>query len=349
MKKAAVIFIFLYVVSAFLLESYSSAEGTVRIITDCSGARVEIPEEVGRVVSTNNAFCAFMTAMGLHDRLIGAHGSFILHSWTRVFIDDVNRLMMFGYEPAPEALYKADADLVVVNSRLYAEKLRSAGIPAIYFGYTDIDEMYYALSLMGEIFGDDSKSYVMRWQTFMNTTLENIAHDVAAIPADKRKSVYYVNASTSKGIYNTAGGGSFAEYWINTIGGELVTSKYGDISLMDREAVLSLMPDAVIISGYLAHQYKADIMNNPLWEEIPAVRNGEVHIMPTGLVGYEKFAVDLPILFTYSMTLLYPEHHSFDGVNELRKFYAEFYGRDFSDEFLANMLSCLNPDGTLMK
>ena len=338
MKKAAVIFIFLYVVSAFLLESESSAEGTSHITAN-----------VRRVVSTSNSFCAFMTAMGLHDRLIGAHGSFILHSWTRVFIDDVNRLVMFGYEPAPEALYKADADLVVVNSRLYAEKLRSAGIPAVYFGYANMNEMYSALNMMGEFFGESAKSYVMKWQKYMNSVLEDIARDVSAIPEDKRKRVYYVNASTNKGIYNTAGGRSFAEYWINTIGGELVTSKYGDISVIDREAVLSLMPDAVIISGYLAHQYKAQIMNDPLWEDIPAVKNGEVYIMPTGLVGYEKFAVDLPILFTYSLSLLYPEYHNFDGINELRKFYAEFYGRDFSDTLLVNMFEGLNPDGTLMK
>ena len=349
MKKFFAFFVFLYTISAFLLGSNSSAEDTAHIITDCSGANVELPSDVKRIVSTNNAFCAFMTAMGLQDRLIGAHGSFILHSWTNVFIDDVNRLMMFGYEPAPEALYKADVDLVVVNSKLYAEKLRAAGIPAIYFGYTNINEMYYALSLMCEIFGETAKSYVIKWQNFMNTTLDKIASDVSAIPADKKKTVYYVNASTNKGIYNTAGGGSFQEYWINTIGGELVTSDYQNISLIDREAVLSLKPDAIIISGYLSHQYQSQIMNDPLWEDIPAVRNGEVYIMPTGIVGYEKFAVDIPILFTYSLSLLYPEYHSFGGIDELRKFYTEFYGHDFSDELLANMLSCLNPDGTLMK
>ena len=64
--------------------------------------------------------------------------------------------------------------------------------------------------------------------------------------------------------------------------------------------------------------------------------------------SYDRFSVELPLMLSYTANRMYPEYHEFDGINELREFNKEFYGREFSDEQLENMLKGLNPDGTRM-
>ena len=52
----------MFLVFAF---SGSSSKNSTRVIVDCSGARVEIPVEINKVVNVCPSAVAFMTAMGL--------------------------------------------------------------------------------------------------------------------------------------------------------------------------------------------------------------------------------------------------------------------------------------------
>ena len=332
--------------------SENDVSNGLKNIVDCSGAEVEIPVEINRVISVNQPFCGFMTAMGIPDKLIGSHGSVLHHSWAPVFYDGFSEMTLYGYEPAPEAVYEADADLVVLNDALYAEELRNAGIPAICFGYTNKEELFQALDLMGDIFGSPAVEYTQKWEKYLDDVIEEISTEVADIPAEERKNVYYVNAAVGElsedGIYNTFGGNSFVEYWINTIGANLVTSPYKDVSQLDKEIVLSLNPNVIITSGYLEYQYRDLIKNSPLWKDNTAVKSESIYVMPTSMISYDRFAVELPIMLSYSANLLYPDKHEFNGIEEIDNFYKEYYGKDFSEEELQNMLDGLNPDGTVM-
>ena len=53
--------------------------------------------------------------------------------------------------------------------------------------------------------------------------------------------------------------------------------------------------------------------------------------MPTSFASYERFALELPLLIGYSANRLYPDLYTFGGIEKLRSFYQEFYGKDFSD------------------
>ena len=332
-------------------EGVSSATGT-HIVTDMSGAEVEISSEINRVISVNQAFCGFMTAMGIPDKLIGSHGSVLNHSWSPIFYEGFSNMDRYGYQPAPEAIYKAKADLVVLNDALYAEELRNAGIPAIYFNYTNKDELYKALDLMGDIFGDAAVEYTNNWKKYLDTTIAEIGQNISLISVEERKSVYFVNAAvaeaTDEGIYNTFGGGSFVEYWINTIGADLVTSPYKNATQLDPEIVLSMDPDVILCSGYLEYQYRDLIRASVLWRDKKAVKSDSIYVIPTSMISYDRFAVELPFLLRYSANLLYPDYCEFNALEELDSFYHEYYGRDFSEGELNNMLAGLNPDGTVM-
>ncbi len=349
MKKTVILLLVISLVIGVLFGFASSEEKGTHAITDCSGAQVEIPYEINRVVVTSPAAVAFMTAMGVEDKIVGTHGSVLNHFWIYVFSDHFEGLQLFGKKPNAEELLATDVDLVIIKDAAYAADLRKQGITAVSFQYTNKDELFFAIDMLGEIFGDNAKAYAAAWKEKLDTTIATIESDLAGVPETERHSVYYVDSTGAEvDLYLTAGGGSFVEYWVKSSGGDLITSSYEGLEQIDQETAITLNPDAILICGWLEYSARDALMSDPLWQETPAVKNGQVFLMPTSCVSYDRFAVELPLMFDYTANLLYPDLHLFGGIDQLREFYQQFYSRTFTDEQLEYMLQGLNPDGTKM-
>ena len=354
MKKLLMMIVTLSLSVGFI--NCCASAGETKVIKDCSGTEVVIPEKVERVVCTSASAVPFLLGMGEEDSIVGAHGSTLGHSWAQVFYDgfkeEAGKVALYGKNPNAEELISAEVDLVILKDASYAEELRKIGIPAVCFKYTNKDELYAAVDMLGEIFGDEAKKYAVKWEEKLDATIETISNDLENLPESEKCNVYYVDATgaeaSNENLFLTAGGGSFVEYWINASGANLVTSPYKDIEQIDQEEGLMLNPDTIFICGWLEYEAKDIMMNDPLWQDIPAVKNERVFIMPTSLASYDRFFVELPLMLSYTANIMYPEYHEFGGIEELREFYKEYYSRDFSDEQLGNMLKGLNPDGTRM-
>ncbi len=350
MKKYIALIASLLLTAGIFAVSGFAEESATKIITDCYGAQVEIPKEIRKVVVTSPSAVAFMTAMGLDDRIVGTHGAVLNHFWIYEFSDHITKDMpMYGKKPNAEELIAADVDLVIIKDGAYAEELRKSGITAVSFQYADKEELFFAVDMLGDIFGDAAKAWATKWKEKLDTTISAIEADLSSVPEADRCNTYYVDATGAEvDLYLTAGGNSFVEYWVNASGGKLVTSQYEGLEQIDQETALTLNPDTIFICGWLEYPARDTLMDDPLWQEVPAVKNNRVYIMPTSIVSYDRFAVDLPLMFDYTANLLYPDLHPFNGISTLREFYEQFYGRSFTDEQLENMLRGLNPDGTIM-
>ena len=324
-----------------------------KTITDCSGAQVEVPTNPSRVVVTSPAAVSFMNAMGLDNKIVGTHGSILNQSWVYVFDEYYSSVDLYGKNPNAEELIASDVDLVILKDPSYAEELRKTGINAVCFKYSNKDELYYAIDMLGEIFGEEAQNYADRWKTKLESTIADISSDLSGLSNDEKCNVYYIDATgaeaTTETLYLTSGGDSFVEFWVQSSGGNLVTSQYKDLEEIDQETALMLNPDTIFICGWLEYTARDVLMNDPLWQDVPAVSSNRVFLMPTSFVSYDRFAVELPLMLDYSAYLMYPELHEFDGINDLRAFYQEFYNQSLSDDQLENMLLGLNPDGSRME
>lgn len=357
MKKLVILFLTLTIACGLLTScSTGASKNSSRRITDCAGAEVEIPENVERVVCTSASAVPFLLGMGVEDKIIGAHGSTLGHSWASVFYDgfkeDAGKVALFGKNPNAEELISANVDLVILKDAAYAEELRKQGIPAVCFKYTNKEELYAAVDMLGTVFGNEAKEYAGKWEKKLDETIDSISKELESLPESEKCNVYYVDATgaeaSNENLFLTAGGGSFVEYWINASGANLVTSSYKDLEQIDQEEGLSLNPDTIFICGWLEYEAKDIMMNDLLWQDIPAVKNDRVFLMPTSFASYDRFSVEMPLMLSYTAHQLYPDYHEFGGIEELRTFYKEYYRRDFSDTQLENMLKGLNPDGTRM-
>lgn len=322
----------------------------IKKITDCSGDVVEVPLKIDKVICVDQSCCAFLVSMGLEEKLIGVHGSTLYSSWTPIFLNDnYASLKKYGYNPSAEAIYEAQTDLVILNDANYAKELRSLGVPAIYFGYKNMEELFYAVDMLGEIFGGNHSEFTTCWKKEVNQTINSITSKLVEVDESKKRNVYYINASNNpSNLYSTFGGNSFVEEWINIIGANLITSSYENINSINSEEILKLNPDTIIIGGYAEHSRKEELITDPLWKEITAVLNNEIFLLPTSFAPYEKFSVELPLLFKFSVSCLFPDMFDFDFEKEMETFYKEFYNLELTKEQLNYLVNGLNSDGSRM-
>ena len=316
--------------------------------TDCSGTEITMKKEVNKVIVTDQSCTAFLTAMGYDNKIIGVHKSMLIDKWSPIFMgDEMSHMSKYGYQPSAEAIYEAQADIVLLNDATYAAELRKSGVNAVCFSYDNLDELYFAVDMLGSIFGDDARTYAEKWKKYTQDTINEITNALTSLETNDRKNVYYINASNNPSdLYSTFGGDSFVEYWINLIGGNLVTSDYKDITTIEQEIIIAKNPETIFIGGYAEYSRKESLITDPLWENIDAVKNNDIHLLPTSLASYEKFSVELPMLLKYSAHELYPDLCAFDGISTLRTFYKDYYDIELSNEHLENLLLGLYPDGS---
>lgn len=343
------------VVGVFCLTSCgnSNSGGTpeTRTVTDCAGVEIEIPETVNSVICVTQNAMEFSVAMGQESRLLGVHKSIFNHTWSPEYIQDLNRLAKFGYAPAPEAVYESGADLVIVKSEKAAEDLRTAGIPAITFKYQNREELFSAVRLLGDVYGGEAMDYAEKWIAYYQAVEKELGEAASQLQEGERKRVYFMDASVSMddgSLCSTAGGNSIIATWFDTVGADLVTRDYEDVSTINEEAILSMDPQVIVIGGWSQNTRLEQLYSDAKWADVAAVKNDEVYLSPDGFVSFERYAVEAPLLLKYTAYQLYPELFDYDPVTDFQAFFREFYQLEIPAEKIGYMLLGLSPDGSRM-
>jgi iron complex transport system substrate-binding protein len=334
-----------------ILCSCGKNETQSRSITDMAGDSVELPDNIDKVICTSQNALEFMVAMGLEDKIIGIHKSIFNHTWSKEYIVNLDSKTGFGYSPTAEAVYEAGADLVIVKDSAAAEELRNAGIAAITFKYGNKEEMFAAIRMLGDIFGEEASSYAEKWISYYEETSEYISEKVSTLEEDERVSAYFIDASGAldeNGLTTTVGGDSIVAEWFDTIGVDLVTKEYNGISSINEEEILEINPKTIIIGGWCENTRKEQLLQDEKWTNISAVQNGRIYLTPVGFVSFERYAVEAPILLRYSASVIYPELFDYDVITEFQSFFREFFNIEVSEEKIGYMLQGYSPDGTRM-
>lgn len=352
MKKSINLLLILsMILSMFIISSCGKNETQRQTIIDMSGSSVELPKKIDRVICTSQNALEFMVAMGLEDKIIGVHKSIFDHTWSKEYISKLDTKQGFGYSPTAEAVFEAEADLVIVKDSVTAEELRNSGITAITFRYGNKEEMFAAVRLLGEVFGKEATEYAEKWIACYEETCTYISEKVSTVKDNERVKAYFIDASgalAENGLTTTVGGDHIVAEWFDTIGVELVTKDYNGISSINEEEILEINPEIIVIGGWCENARKEQLLQDPKWSDISAVANERIYITPVGFVSFERYAVEAPILLMYSAAMMYPDLFEYDVVPEFQKFFEEYYNIKLSEEKIEYMLQGYSPDGSRM-
>lgn len=320
-----------------------TGDGT-REITDMAGNVVTIPENVERVVNLWPVSNSAMLAMGAGELLVGTQEFTKSLPWANFVYPEIADVAI-GTDNAEELLL-LDPDLVICSGEDTAEALQTAGLPAVYLFFQDYDSMKEAFTLLGDILGGEYAEKAATWCQMVDDNIARVNEALADLTDEERPVVYYIQGQTNRGLYESFRGDSIMEDWTTIAGGKYACSELEmEGNSVQAEAILALNPDVIIIGGPAEHVLYDELMADPAWQDIDAVKNGRVYINPNGLFPWERFGMESVLQILWAAETLHPDLVDVDMVAETQAFYRDFVGVELTDQQAQNLLAGLDPEG----
>lgn len=302
-------------------------------VKDMAGREVTLEKQPERIVSGYYISSSACIALGLTDKMVGIEDKsakrpiYKLAAPALIDLPNVGSAKAFDLE----ACIATEPDLVILpmKQKDTAQTLQEMGIATLLVLPESHEQLIEMFTLIGT--ATNTVKQAEKLISYYNTKLSAVTELTRDIPDDEKPVVYL---GSTGDILRTAPREMYQASLITTAGGKnagdvLEGSSWTDI---DNETFLTMNPDIIVIPtdnfAVSSPDYTAeDVMKNPTFSDVTAVKNGAVYQMP---VGYEAWDSPVPsgILGTLWMlkTLhpeLYPAEQFAADVNE---FYTVFYG-----------------------
>jgi len=246
----------------------------------------------------------FIPALGAWDRVAGVGRFAYTNDLIRAAKPDIARTVPStgsGTDINIEALLKLRPD-VVVTWAFKPENVRfmeSKGLAVIAIYPESIAELYGVMDLLGRMLGKEKET--KRTKANMEELFDTVRKRTARIPADKRQKVLWIGSRP----HAVAGGIGATNELIAMIGGvnpaAEIAQRNADVSI---ERIIRWNPDVVFIWGNAKYGTR-DILRNPQWRAVAAVRNGRVYKAPEWSTWSPRLA---PVALWMAMKT-YPEYY----------------------------------------
>jgi len=310
------------------------ALGDVVEVVDQVGETVRVESPVERVASVYGISTYYLYALGVGNRLVA--GWYVgLRSLSQAsetmlrFEPELEELMNYG-DPNVEEILALDVDLVLADGSqhaAFAEQMSDLGVPTIQCLVESFDAMREALRLTGEAFGDDANERAEALTADLDRVLAQIGDDLADLPEADRARVLFVGTSSLQ----IASGDMYQTELIDLAGGQSVAGDLvGSWNEVNLEQVLLWNPDVIVIAPYGPVQ-PSDLLHNPDWAAVAAVRDGRVVRMPRLIAPMDTPVPESLLGVLWLADALYPLLVSLDLREEAARFYADYYGLDLTD------------------
>jgi iron complex transport system substrate-binding protein len=253
-----------------------TATGYPLTVTDASGRTVTLKAAPSRIVSLSPSLTEMLFAIGAGDQIVG------VTTYCNYPPEALAKEKIGGYSAKTvnmEKILALQPDLVVAESSMHKDiisSLEQLGITAYAVKPNNFDDIYTSLGQLGRIAGHPDQAAAA--VAAMKSRIKAVTDKVAAIPQDKRVSVFW---EVWDQPLMTAGPATFTGQIIEMAGGKNVfadvTKDYPEISA---EEIIKRNP--AVIMGPDTHGDKLtteQIGKRPGWESLAAVKSGRIYLI----------------------------------------------------------------------
>ncbi len=297
------VIILIFAVLSLVSQSYSKE------LKDIWGRSIESKIPFKRIISLYGAHTENLFYLGLDKEIVGVS----IHD---DYPKKVNTKTRFSYHDGPEKFIGVNPDLILVRPMIVRGyknlflKLKDLGIEVVSLQPTNFNEMLDYWLELGKLTGKEKKAKKMI-EEFLNK-LNKIKSVISSIPYSKRKRVYlesihrkfktFAPDSISMFVLKSAGGINIAQ--------DAIRVRHTNIAYYGKERILAKgdkIDFYISQIGPMNPITKDDILNEPGFKAIKAVREGKVFLVkeeilsrptPRIIIGIKKIAKILyPTLF----------------------------------------------------
>jgi iron complex transport system substrate-binding protein len=236
-------------------------------------------------------------ALGGGDRMVGAT-RFANHP------PEAAELPRVGSYPRPdlERILALDPDLVLAtrdgNPPDAVKRLDALGVPTYVVNPADLEQLFDTIRRIGDILGASDKADAMI-RDFRNR-LEGVRDHWRG----RDRTRVFMQIGTDPMV--TVGGDTFLNELLETAGGENVMADRTAYPMVGVEPVVALRPEVILITTMeQGADFLAAKREWESWPEIPAARNGRVHLVDSDL--YDRPSPRTILALEELVRLLHPE------------------------------------------
>jgi iron complex transport system substrate-binding protein len=312
--------------------------------------QIEVPADPRRIACMHAVSSEKIVILGKGDRLVL---SMKPSPWMIKLFPEVknSRIVDAPFTGNIERMLNLKVDLVLYSPYPgEAEKYKAAGIktacgfsphkrPRSIEEYSD--NFKRQIIFFGELLGPDEKVKAEKYCKYFDEKTNKIRLITSKISKNKRPAVYY--GGRSGGMLLSQGKASVMHWDTEIAGGNFLTqSMDNNFTEVNLEQIFAWDPDIILISGWCG---STDVVtHNPNWASLRAVRNGKVYLIPQGVFAWDFASGESPLLMIYLAKIFHPElFKNWNITDEMKKFYAEIYGKKISDSDAERILNHLPP------
>ena len=318
----------------------------------------EVVDFTGTTVSVNTASTALATLagpayekvfmLGEADRIVATmNGGSYTNAWANLLNPNLSSLFAVSSprDPNVEELLAQNIEVVFhFNNPEAIEKMTAVGLTALAMlpdtdSQADDVEGFIAnlkreVMMYGEALGVEEKA--QEWCDFFDEKYDYVQTRLADLSDEDRPSVHIVGGSSILGCFVDK---SYPDFYVEMAGGTLVT---GDTSegTFTMEQMYIWDPDIIFMGRQTT---KEVITEEPEWQQLTAVQEGNVYITPNG-VFYWDYDSEGILLVLYMAQVMHPDlFEDLDMASEIAYYYKNFYGYELSDDQVQRILLHQDP------
>ncbi len=330
----------------FILMIIVTASLDARSVTDMYDRNVTLPEQTDRVFGSSPPMNYLLYALN-PDKMIGLNfkarnvnnradetllrepflslpviGSF--HGGGR----SINLETLMRYQPQLILLWEDDMMVQTVG-----REIKKTGVPTFMVPFRKVGDMPRAFRLAGHAVNEPERGEVLA--TYAQKVIDEVHRSVSGA-----EPVRYYYAEGLDGL-STECDQSFHVEALNFAGGSNVhkCQQSGLLGLekISFETLLAYDPDVIIVQHSTVF---FDLVNDPLWQKLRAVKNGRIHLVPLRPFNW----IDRPPSFMrvigiqWLASLFHPKTYDVDLNQRIKTFYQLFLGVDVTDAQIKTIL-----------
>lgn len=297
---------------------------------DVQGAAVNYTDKLGRNVVVEapvKRAIIFSTyemipALGIWDQVVAVGRHAYLNDLMRAVRPDIAQEYVSagsGMDVNIEAVLKAKPDIVITWSIKpeLVRYLEQRGLNVVAVHPESIEELHEAIRFHGVAFGREARARQVIAES--KRMFSGIVEKTGAVPPELRKKVLWLSSKPT----TVAGGSAMYDDLIKAIGAVNPAAAYGQRYVgVSMERILAWNPDVIFIWGNAKYGVD-DILNNPQWRHVKAVKSGRVYKAPEWSTLSPRAAATALVMAWQ----VYPEKFGAAGVkNELDVFHRRVFG-----------------------
>lgn len=312
----------------------SETESGAILLTDQAGREVKLEKPAETIVSCYYVTTYATMALGISDRVVGLEKKADSRPIYQMAAPELLEKTAVGTlkEFNVEGTAALNPDLVLMPKKLmdHADTLTDLGIAVLVVDPENQEKLNEMLLLIGKAAGVEDKAEAL--VKYNQDELQNLA----GLVGDLEKPTVYMAGNSD--YLTTAPAAMYQNSLIEQAGGvNAAKDVEGDYwTQVSYESLLAMAPEVIVVPGKASYSVQ-DILNDAQLKDLPAVKNGAVYQMPTGIEEWDSPIPSGVLGSLWLASLLHSDVYSFEQfTKDAQEFYKTFYGFDLDSALVTH-------------